>query len=332
MTFRISAVIRDDIITPAYLQAQNPNYYKSLGDSLMDKKKYEYAISSYKKSMEMSPEKNEILLNIARAYLGLQDYNDTIKSLNKYVSAAASTCEAETMLGETYLEEGNYEEALKSFQKAMEADDKDDNAKRGYLETQNKILEQTDPERAKREKYEHGVKTLNEALGIVTQYLSPEYMKSLSSLKVMFDKTASMSGTANIAQYEHGKKRIVITDKYTYAAPEIISAYLVHEFVHAKDNDAFTSVAEEQDAYRAASQFWLLNSNGIKDSEMDYAAELYQKSPETLDHRVSEIYQLRDPDIAMTSPNHKGSFVGAASSGLKSVAADTSLKKYDYIA
>ena len=332
MTYSISAAIRSDILTPAYIQAKNPQYYKSLGDSLMDKKKYEYAISNYKKSLELSPEENEVLLNIARAYLGVKDYSDTIKSLNQYVAAASSTCEAETMLGETYLEEGKYEEALKSFQKAMEADSKDDNAKRGYLETQNKILEQTNPEQAKKERYEHGVKTLNEALSIVTKYLSPEYMQSLGSLKVMFDKTASMSGTPNIAQYEHGKKRIVITDKYTYAAPEIISAYLVHEFVHAKDNDAYTSVAEEQDAYRAASKFWLLNSNGVKDSEMDYAADLYKKSPETLDDRVAEIYQLRDPDIAMTSPNHKGGFSNAASSGLKSIAADTSLKKYDYIA
>ena len=155
-------------------------------------------------------------------------------------------------------------------------------------------------------------------------------MKDLSNINIMFDKTASMSGTANIAQYEHGRKRIVVTDKYNYAAPELVSAYLVHEFVHAKDNDAYTSVAEEQDAYRAAAKFWLLNANGVKDSEMDYAAGLYKKSPESLDERVAEIYKLRDPGISMTSPNH-GSNV-AASSSLQGVAANTSLKQYDYIA
>ena len=330
MTYPVSSLIRNDIITPLYVQRKDPSYYKKEGDRLMDKNKYDYAIYNYKKSLELFPERREVLLNLSNAYRKQNDYKDSINSLNKYISAASSTCEAETMLGETYFSEGDYNSALKSFEKAMQDDPKDDNARRGYLETQNKILEQTNPEQAKKERYEHGIKTLNEALSITSHYLSPQYMKELNSLNVMFDKTASMSGTANIAQYEHAKKRIVVTDKYTYAAPELVSAYLVHEFVHAKDNDAYTSVAEEQDAYRAAAKFWILNANGIKDSEMDYAADLYKKSPSALDERVAEIYKLRDPGIAMTSPNH-GSGV-AASSSLHSVTANTSLKQYDYIA
>ena len=330
MTYSVTSPIRNDIITPLYIQRKDPSYYKKEGDRLMDNNKYDYAIYNYKKSLELFPERREVLLNLSNAYRKQNDYKDSISSLNQYISAASSTCEAETMLGEDYLSQGNYQEALKSFEKAMKVDPKDDNAKRGYLETQNKILEQTNPEQAKKERYEHGVKTLNEALSITSNYLSPEYMKDLSNINIMFDKTASMSGTANIAQYEHGRKRIVVTDKYTYAAPELVSAYLVHEFVHAKDNDAYTSVAEEQDAYRAAAKFWLLNANGVKDSEMDYAAGLYKKSPESLDERVAEIYKLRDPGISMTSPNH-GSNV-AASSSLQGVAANTSLKQYDYIA
>lgn len=331
MEYRIGPISSKNII-PAYIQRQNPNYYKSLGDSFMDKHKYGYAINNYKKALELSPENNELLLNLSRAYRCEKDYKDSIKSLNKYIAAVSSTCEAETMLGETYFEEGNYEAALESFKKAMEADSHDDNARRGYLETKNKIKEQTNPKQAKRDKFEHGQKTLEEALNITTRYLTPEYMKSLSSVKVTFDKTASMSGTPNIAQYEHAKKRIVVTDKYIYAAPEIISAYLVHECVHAKDNDAYTSVAEEQDAYRAAAKFWLSNSNGIKDSEMDYAAGLYNKSPKALDNRVAEIYKLRDPDIAWTSPNHNGEQNTVASSNISKVTANTGLKKYDYIA
>ena len=61
---------------------------------------------------------------------------------------------------------------------------------------------------------------------------------------------------------------------------------------------------EEQDAYEIATKFWIKHSKGVQDPEMDYAAELYKQSPTALASRVKEIYELRDPSIAQTSPNH----------------------------
>ena len=174
-------------------------------------------------------------------------------------------------------------------------------------------------------------KNLAEALQMAVNYLSPAYMKEISDVKIVFGKTASMGGTDNIAQYEDYIKTVTVSDKYKFAAPQLIAAYLVHESVHAHDKDSYTSVREEQDAYKIATEFWIANSKGVQDPEMDYAASLYKQGPSVLSDRVAEIYKMRDPDIAMTSPNHppqKKTFFKFP----KSKAASQPLKQYQVIA
>ena len=157
-------------------------------------------------------------------------------------------------------------------------------------------------------------------------------MNKFKNVKFQFGKTASMGGTGNIAQYENTKQSITVSNSYIYAAPQVIAAYLTHESVHAHDNDPYTSIREEQDAYEIATKFWIENSNGVQDPEMDYAADLYKKSPQTLKDRVEEIYSLRDPDISKTSPNHPPqSFFSQNYSNQNNAAAQT-LRAYDIIA
>ena len=141
-----------------------------------------------------------------------------------------------------------------------------------------------------------------------------------------------MGGTGNIAQYENHKNTITVSDSYIYASSQVIAAYLVHEALNAHDNDAYTSVREEQDAYELAAKFWIKHANGIKDPEMDYAAGLYLQSPKTLKDRVGEIYKLRDPSIPMTSPNHPPKLLSIGLLNKTTEHASQSLKKYDVIA
>lgn len=49
---------------------------------------------------------------------------------------------------------------------------------------------------------------------------------------------------------------------------------IIHEFVHGKDNDPYTSIREEQDAYRVQAKYWVDNVKNIYDPEMDYVADL----------------------------------------------------------
>ena len=226
---------------------------------------------------------------------------------------------------------GQYKKALASFEKAKSLDNSNDLANRSILETKNNILSIYNPERARAEKQAYAAQNLRTALNMTVQYMTPQFMQGLEDVVIEFGKTASMGGTTNIAQYENYKSKITVSDTYTYAAPQVIAAYLAHESVHAHDKDPYTSVREEQDAYQVATKFWIQNSNGVSDPEMDYAAELYQQSPATLNSRVAEIYKLRDPNIAETSPNHPPKKLFYFNT-TKKKAASQSLQTYDVIA
>ena len=91
-----------------------------------------------------------------------------------------------------------------------------------------------------------------------------------------------------------------------------------------------SSVREEQDAFETQTKFWIKNSNGIEDPELNFAVELYSKSAKDLADRVEEIYKARDPQIAMTSPNHPPGT--SAASTLGGTSSSAPIKKYDVIA
>ena len=301
------------------------------GDKFLNENKAEKALESYKKALEQSPENTEINRKIAKAYHRLKDYNSAEENIKIYLTQNEEDAEGWIELGEIQRQKGDYNSAVKSFKTALSIDPNNDLAKRSITETQNNTLSIFSPQKAYTEKQKYAQENLKTALKMAVDYMTPEYMKDLADIQIKFGKTASMGGTSNIAQYENSIKTITISDEYQYAAPQVIAAYLVHESVHAKDKDAYTSIREEQDAYETATKFWIQNANGVKDPEMDYAAELYKKSPEALSQRVEEIYVLRDPSIAKTSPNHpptKKSFFLFP----KKAAANQPIKSYNIIA
>ena len=154
-------------------------------------------------------------------------------------------------------------------------------------------------------------------MDLFKKYAPKDIATDASDVKFVFSATDSMSGHGNIAQYEDEYRKIVVTNKYVWAAPEVIAAYLVHESVHAKDHDPYTSIKEEQDAYKESVKFWIAHNNGIKDPEMDYAASLYLVSSESLDNKVAEVYFSRDPSIAKVSPHHGLPAQGLFALGIK---------------
>ncbi|MDD3237492.1 MAG: tetratricopeptide repeat protein [Candidatus Gastranaerophilales bacterium] len=284
------------------------------GNTHLRANEFDKAIDCYKKSIELRPDYVDTFYQMGKAYRGMEDYTNAISSLETYTAEKNKDTDAIIMLGECYSDSGYFNKAKAEFSKAITLDPANDLAKRNLKETDNLILSCFAPEKAMKQRQEQAYSNLSQALKMCEKYLSPSYFKDMGDLTVCFDKTAKLGGTSNIAQYENTKQKISVTDSYVYAAPEIVTAYLVHEFVHAKDNDPYTSVREEQDAYQAATEFWVKNSDGINDPEMDYAANLYKENPQKLANRVEEIYKLRDPKIAMTSPNHpkKGGKINAS--------------------
>ncbi len=300
------------------------------GDKALNENQYGEALKNYSDAKLKNPEEISIYKKMGKAYAGLKDYKRAQENFSKYLEKNPDDVEILIELGKAQHKSGLYKYASETYKKAISLDEKNDLAKRSLMEVENDILALYSPEKARKAKFEYARNNLRTALELATSYLGNEYMKDLANVEIKFGQTASMGGTANIAQYEDNKKGITVSTQYIYAAPEVIAAYLVHESVHAKDKDAYTSVREEQDAYALAAKFWIKNSKGIKDPEMDYAAGLYKNSPRKLSARVEEIYTLRDPNIAQTSPNHppkqKTSFL------TKSKAASQSLRKYDTIA
>lgn len=303
----------------------------SKGDNALNSNNYDEALKNYKLANKRNPDEIQTYRKLGKTYFHLKDYASSQANFKIYLENRPDDVDTWIELGETQRQQGSYQQALTSFEKAKSLDSSNDLANRSILETKNNIISIYNPQRAKEERVEYANKNLKAALDMTVQYMTPEYMKKISDVVVEFGKTASMGGTPNIAQYENYKNKITVSDTYTYAAPQVIAAYLSHESVHAHDKDPYTSIREEQDAYQVAAKFWKEYSNGVSDPEMDYALGLYEKSPATLNSRVAEIYKLRDPDIAETSPNHPPKKIFHINQSKKKVASQA-IKTYDVIA
>jgi len=241
---------------------------------------------------------------LAKIYKNADKNRQAIETYEKLLKVCPDEHEAHTLMGLCYKKAGDFDKARECFQSVCNKDPKYDFAARSLKEIDNLILAKSNPKLAEQQKEEQSQENLKNALVLIKANTSPKITDRLKDVDYAFDKTDSLSGHANIAQYEDSKRRIVVTEDYRWAAPEIIAAYLAHEDIHASDKDGYTSVYEEQDAYEESMKFWIKNNNGIKDPELDYATDLYNKSPQTLRNKVAEIYKSRDSKIADTSPNH----------------------------
>lgn len=298
-------------------------------DKYLDNGDFRNAIANYNKYLSQNPYDSEINLNIAKTYTYNEQYNLAIPHFERYLLTNSDDIENITMLGECYKKTGLYQKALEYFNKALSIEPNYDYAKRNILDTQNLQLAQINPEQAQKERFDTAVENLTKAVKIAKNYLPKGYTNDMRDVVVSFDKTSKMGGRSNIAQYEHRKRKISVTDEYTFADPKLVGAYLIHEFVHGKDNDPYTSIREEQDAYRIQAQYWIKHAKNVYDPEMDYVADLYKQSAKTLDDRVEEIYRLRDPYISDVSYNHPPS--SKSEKGSITQKAGQPLREYDVI-
>lgn len=315
--------------TPSSVAA-NPT--KTAADEYMKSGRYDKAIEYYSKSLVQDPYDSESHLSIAKTYTYNNQYKEAIPHLEAYLKSKPDDIENITLLGECCKKSGMFSKSIEYFNKALEIEPHYDYARRNLLDAQNLKLACMDPSKARQQRYETAVNNLTQAVKIAKSNLPQGFTDDMKDVVVSFDKTSKMGGRSNIAQYEHSKRKVSVTDDYTYADPQLTGAYVIHEFVHGKDNDPYTSIREEQDAYRVQAKYWVDNVKNIYDPEMDYVADLYKKSAETLDKRVAEIYKLRDPGIPETSYNHPPSKLkGKAAAYSLSADGGQPLKAYDII-
>lgn len=216
--------------------------FKEKGNDYLKYNELDNAIDCYKKAITISPEYADAYFNLGKTYIFKKDYSNAIKSLEKASNLSPKDTEIITTLGESYKNNGQYSKAINIFEKALRLDPYSDYTKRNLSETKNLELAVFNLEQAKKEKEEQAKKNLNEAVNIAKQQFSKEFTNNLSDITISFDQTDTMGGRSNIAQYEHAKRKITVTEDFVWANPNLVSAYLVHEFIHAKDNDAYTSI------------------------------------------------------------------------------------------
>ena len=288
----------------AALKMSQDNKLKLQADEASKGGYFERAIELYEKALEINPNNSSVFVPLAKTYKFNNDFKNAIKYFEKALAIEPDGVENRTLLGECYKNNGQYSKAKLQFEQVLGQRPNYDFARRNLLETENYLLALVDPVRAHAEKQAAAQSNLNQAVKLACSFFPKKYFKNMQDIVVSFNKTASMGGRANIAQYEHNKREITVMDDYVYANPTLVASYIVHENIHAKDNDPYTSIREEQDAYRKQCEFWLKHGQGIEDPEMDFVVGLYKKSAEDLDRRVAEVYRLRYKNIPETSYNH----------------------------
>ena len=277
---------------------------KKAGNEFIKINNPQKAINLYQKAINDNPEYSDAYYNLAKTFKNVGDYDKAIINYEKYLKIDPIDAEVLTNLGECYKEKKQYVKAEKTLKRAVSIDPKLDFAARQLKEIQYLKQHEVDPASADLNRSAYAAENMRKSLVLLQKFYPPEITNQLEDITFCFDETDSLGGHQNIAQYEIANRRIVVTNKYVYAAPEVITAYLVHEVIHSLDRDALTSIQEEQEAYRKSVEFWSAYSNGVKDPEMDYAKSLYDISPEELDKKVAEIYATRDGSIPLTSPHH----------------------------
>ena len=278
--------------------------YIAQGNDCLKRNDFDNAIIKFNIAKKHAQNPPEAFLGLGRAYKYKKDFSNAETNFKIYLEQQPDDVEIIVQLGEIFKEKGQYYEACDQFEKALKINPNNDYARRQLLATSNDILFIYSPQSGLYENKRYSKQNMQKALNLALKALPQNYTNDMKDVKVGFDYTSDLGGRSNIAQYEHKKRKITVTSDYIYASPKLVASYLIHEFVHAKDNDPYTSICEEQDAYRAQAEFWVHNANNIQDPEMDYVASLYKQSAKALNDRVEEIYTLRDPTINKTSPNH----------------------------
>lgn len=288
----------------AFLKERLAHKLKEQGDDYANNSQDKKAIEQYKKAIKEVPEYISPYYNLARLYEKRGKIDEAITTYQALLVVKPDEVEAMTLMGLAYKEKKDYNSAKAILAQANHVDPKYDFASRTLKEINYILLAKHNPVEAEKLKQKTAEKNLKEALILVHKHAAPDLTRNLNSLAIVFDETDSLSGHKNIAQYENHNKKIVITSDYIWAAPEVTAAYIVHEAVHAKDRDGISSIKEEQDSYEASIKFWVTHNNGLKDPELDYAAELYRENPKKLRQKVGDTYRSRDGSMLEYSPYH----------------------------
>ena len=291
------------------LQDVKAEHYKEVGNDMLRLHLYPQAVQAYQMAITTKPIYTDAYYNLAQTFKILGQIPQAIATMTSMLFINPNDHDGRVTLGEYYERIGDTQSAKRLYMQVLMSKPNFDPAKRNlsylihmdqlksYPETASEIIKTAQKE------------VIFKARALLKNYYSsfsidPELAKLSQSIPIVFSTTQVVENTENIAEYDHSKRAIRLQSKMMFSSPNVIAAYLAHELVHAKDNDAETSIMEEQDGYRALAKFWNVFKNTEVETNLDRALKLHTESQARLDHEVRHLYTMRNPVIAEHSPGH----------------------------
>jgi len=109
--------------------------YEQKADAESQNKDWTYALEDYQKASTLTPWNSGLYSKIAKIYLGKKQYQDAQKYAQRAIKFAQQNKDANLVLGNVDLLEGNYEQARQNFQKVLDNDNDNVEAYAGLIET-----------------------------------------------------------------------------------------------------------------------------------------------------------------------------------------------------
>ena len=101
------------------LNSRYGEFYRRMAGIARYHGEYDRAITFWQKTLEVSPEKSDLKVNIAEALMSLGKYREAIEELQKYIETPPESGLSYYLLGQGYLQLKEYDESKKYFEKAI---------------------------------------------------------------------------------------------------------------------------------------------------------------------------------------------------------------------
>jgi len=113
----------ETVLQAAALEEQrNPETHIFLGLTRLELQKFEPAINNFKKAFELSGAADRAQVGLARAYMGLKDWDKAQQALNEAQKANAGNAEVYYYRGQIEAARKDYAAAVRDFEKCAELD------------------------------------------------------------------------------------------------------------------------------------------------------------------------------------------------------------------
>ena len=297
----------------AQLQAEQ---HKDRGNDLYLLSHYEQAIAEYLQAIYSSPSYTDPYYNLGKIYIQLGDHPRAIEALRRLLVIAPDDYEARTMLAGELSSNEQPQQAIEQYQVVLQQQPHYDTARRKVRYLQGQLAYKQQPIAAQEAYTQQATHTLKASKQLLQQYYEAREnhvaLQLLDELDFQFAATQSKDESSNLAEFDYTYRSdrqgqhhglIRLRPELAYADPIVVSSYLIHEMVHAQDQDAISSIMEEQDAYREQTRFWKEHRGPLRDSNLDLALEYYHISIDKLDQEVRRNYQ-GDHLLPEKSPGH----------------------------